>query len=282
MSKFRSTLRTLYTSGPVELTRTRALTLARNTDPGERFLYRKSLAAIRDRMDAERNLEDVLDTVLEIKPGYPPFQLRAAQLRDELETLAEIVDNHAPRTILEIGTHDGGTLYTWARHVDSAEQIVSLDLPGGDFGGGYSKKKATIYQTFNEDVDMRFVRQNSHKHETLEAVSDSLSNPIDFLFIDGDHTYEGVKQDFEMYTGLCSDDAVVALHDIVTHPDDQEVVARRREEIESISESHLVWGDIFSECNVDDFWAELINKYETREIISHPKQTWGGIGVVYL
>ncbi|WP_424002638.1 class I SAM-dependent methyltransferase [Haloarcula salina] len=282
MSKVRSTLRTLYTSGPVELTRTGALTLARNTGPGERFLYRRSLAAITDRMDTERNLEDVLDTVLEIKPGYPPFQLRAAQLRDELETLAEVVENHAPRTILEIGTHDGGTFYTWARHVDSAEQIVSLDLPGGAFGGGYSEKKATIYQTFNEDVDMTFVRQNSHKHETFEAVSDDLSNPIDFLFIDGDHTYEGVKQDFEMYTDLCSDDAVVALHDIVTHPDNQEVVTRRREEIDSISDSHLVWGDIFSECNVDDFWAELIDEYETREIISHPKQTWGGIGIVYL
>jgi predicted O-methyltransferase YrrM len=41
---------------------------------------------------------------------------------------------------------------------------------------------------------------------------------LDFLFIDGDHTYEGVKQDFEMYTPLVRKGGLVAMHDIVPPP----------------------------------------------------------------
>lgn len=36
---------------------------------------------------------------------------------------------------------------------------------------------------------------------------------IDFLFIDGDHSYEGVKKDFELYSQIISENGVIVLHD---------------------------------------------------------------------
>jgi hypothetical protein len=36
---------------------------------------------------------------------------------------------------------------------------------------------------------------------------------IDLLFIDGDHSYEGVKKDFELYSKLLSDKGLIILHD---------------------------------------------------------------------
>ena len=36
---------------------------------------------------------------------------------------------------------------------------------------------------------------------------------IDLLFIDGDHSYEGVKQDFELYSKILSDNGVIIIHD---------------------------------------------------------------------
>lgn len=36
---------------------------------------------------------------------------------------------------------------------------------------------------------------------------------IDLLFIDGDHSYEGVKQDFDLYSNILSDNGVIILHD---------------------------------------------------------------------
>jgi predicted O-methyltransferase YrrM len=37
--------------------------------------------------------------------------------------------------------------------------------------------------------------------------------PIDLLFIDGDHTYEGVRQDFELFRPWLTPDALVCFHD---------------------------------------------------------------------
>ena len=36
---------------------------------------------------------------------------------------------------------------------------------------------------------------------------------IDFLFIDGDHSYEGVKKDFELYSQLLTDKGIIIIHD---------------------------------------------------------------------
>ncbi len=37
---------------------------------------------------------------------------------------------------------------------------------------------------------------------------------IDYLHIDGDHSYEGVKKDFELYSTIMSENAIITIHDI--------------------------------------------------------------------
>ena len=54
---------------------------------------------------------------------------------------------------------------------------------------------------------------NTHDSETLAILKEKLrGRPINILFIDADHHYEAVKEDYETYAPLCSD--IVALHDI--------------------------------------------------------------------
>jgi len=233
-------------------------------------------------MDAEEGLEDILDTVLDVKPGYSPYEVFTMQLRDEIKILTNLVEKERPQSVLEIGTAKGGSFYIWSRHLDSVDRLISLDLPGGRFGGGYDEQKTEIFREFSPSKKMDFVRADSHQSSTYNKVSDLVDGGIDFLFIDGDHTYEGVKQDFEMYGELVSEGGIIALHDIATHPNDEEVVKRRRQNVEDIEERHLLWGEGHPDCNVDQFWTELVEEYDTEEIISHPKQTWAGIGVIRL
>lgn len=281
-SKVTSALDILQQKGPIALAQKTSLFLAQETSVGRRILYNMSKYQVRERMNAEEGLEDILDTVLDFKPGYPPYQVFTVQLRDEIKTLTTLVEKESPQSVLEIGTAKGGSFYIWSRHLDSVNRLISLDLPGGRFGGGYDEQKTGIFRQFSPSKKMDFVRADSHQHDTYKTVSSLVDGGVDFLFIDGDHTYEGVKQDFEMYSELVSEGGIIALHDIATHPDDKEVVERRRQNVEDIEERHLSWSKGHTDCNVDQFWTELVEAYETEEIISHPKQTWGGIGVVRL
>jgi predicted O-methyltransferase YrrM len=51
-----------------------------------------------------------------------------------------------------------------------------------------------------------------HRQTSSEAAS-SWSKAIDFLFIDGDHTYAGVKSDFELFQRWVKPEGVIAFHD---------------------------------------------------------------------
>src|ERR1700730_2711783 len=64
--------------------------------------------------------------------GVAPFQVRS-----ELIEFASIVRDRCPKTLLEIGTCNGGTFFILCRLADSQALVMSLDLPGGGFGGGY-------------------------------------------------------------------------------------------------------------------------------------------------
>ena len=102
---------------------------------------------------------------------------------------------------------------------------------------------------------LRLIRADSHDKITLEKVLSIYQESIDFLFIDGDHTYEGVKKDFEMYSPLVVDKGIIAFHDVAPHTPE-------------------------SGCEVNKFWNEIKPLYEHVEIIRDVDQKWAGIGVI--
>ena len=66
---------------------------------------------------------------------YGDSSLRALQIDEELANLVRDVRKLNPGAVLEIGTAKGGTLFLWARLARPDATIVSIDLPGGKFGG---------------------------------------------------------------------------------------------------------------------------------------------------
>jgi predicted O-methyltransferase YrrM len=169
-----------------------------------------------------------------------------------------MVNRLRPAVVVEIGTYKGGTLRCWSAVSPSSTVFISIDLPGGGFGGGYTENEAQTFRAgMKSGQTLECVRADSHDPATRDRVVSILaSRSIDFLFIDGDHTYEGVKVDYGLYSGLVRPGGLVALHDIVPHP------AR-------------------ASCRVHEFWAELRAGSPTEELVDRDGfDTWGGIGVV--
>lgn len=181
-----------------------------------------------------------------------------AQVKAEITGLGRIMIEHKPKNILEIGTANGGSLFLFCQLADPAAKIVSLDLPWGNFGGGYPLWKKPLYRSFVKGLQKLYlIRADSHKAESLARIESILQEEkLDFLFIDGDHTYEGVKHDFELYSPLVRSGGIIAMHDICRHHD-------------------------FSETQVEKFWEEIKDGQQYQELVVDRNQKWAGIGVIY-
>ena len=179
------------------------------------------------------------------------------QIPEEIHQLAKIVAELDCKRMLEIGTAQGGTLYLFSRVVNPDAVLISVDLPGGAFGGGYPAWKVPFYRSFaSRNQKIHLLREDSHDSKTLEKVKGLVDGkPLDFLFIDADHTYEGVKKDFEMYAPLVRPGGLVAFHDIAPHPAELKV-------------------------EVPQFCKEIKSHYGHQEIVKSWDQDGYGIGIL--
>jgi cephalosporin hydroxylase len=195
-----------------------------------------------------------------------PYELSAAAVHGygalqkipEFAGLLDLVDQGQPKIIMEIGAGNGGTSWAWSK-------LSSVDVPGGNWGGRPDIE--TVMANIQEVTEAKiiFIGGNSQNAECLAAVKlallkeDNTEEKIDFLFIDGDHSYNGVKADFITYKGLVKDEGLIAFHDIHEHPPE-------------------------SGCEVKKFWDELkssgIPEDHYCELIAFPDEHWGGIGAI--
>jgi cephalosporin hydroxylase len=185
------------------------------------------------------------------------------QKHPELTGLLDLLVERPPENLLEIGTAQGGMFFALAHVALSGAKLASVDLPGGNFGGGYtSRGEERIKSYVLPTQKIKMLQADSHDADTHARVVDWLEDePLDFLMIDGDHSREGVRQDWEMYGPLVGSGGIVAFHDVAPHESDPQ-------------------------CQVSGLWQEIKTTHNTSEIIQPPKANgsgqWGGIGVVFV
>lgn len=188
--------------------------------------------------------------------NYGAIRISPFQIRSEITAFLDMMAALAPRVIMEVGTANGGSLFLLTRVAAPDALLISIDLPGGRFGGGYPEWKGPLFRAFaRPGQEIVLIRANSHDPATAARVSTLLEGKeVDLLFIDGDHSYDGVKSDFEMYSPLVRTGGIVAFHDIVTGPESD------------------VGG-------VPRFWRELKATSRAWEIVADWSQ--GGYGIGY-
>jgi cephalosporin hydroxylase len=170
-----------------------------------------------------QTLDEAIDFVTAFE--YGGVELRPMQIASELRALLELLAQAPPRTVLEIGTGRGGTLFLFASVAQPDALLVSIDDPSaeGMFGGKRAyKRRAHLYRALGTPGQrVVFFAADSHSDATHARVVEALGGErLDFLFIDGDHTREGVEADFRMYSTLVRSGGLVAFHDIVPGPEE--------------------------------------------------------------
>jgi predicted O-methyltransferase YrrM len=178
-------------------------------------------AASELRAGAPRSLDKALDYAFSATPGS--FELYPIQVRSEIQDFLALVQELRPRAVLEIGTARGGTLFLLTRVAAPDATLVSVDLSSRAdrrFAGRDVRRRRPLFEAFALDRQrVHFLVGDSHASSTFNQIERKLDGrKVDLLFIDGDHTAEGVRRDFELYGELVRPGGIIALHDIVEGP----------------------------------------------------------------
>lgn len=188
-------------------------------------------------------------------------QIFSIQNPEELFRFVSRVRDLKPRRLLEIGTANGGTLYLLCRVAGPSATILSVDLPGGQWGGGYSRLQIPFYRRFARDQQrVVLIRGDSHSPDTVEKVQAGIGpqQKLDVVLVDGDHSYDGVRSDFESYWPLLRSGGLMAFHDIAVTADNQGL-----------------------QLGVAEFWSEVKNQGCFEEIVDNSHGASLGFGLLW-
>jgi hypothetical protein len=132
------------------------------------------------------------------------------------------IDLLRPRLLVELGTQKGASYCGFCEAsgiLNHEMRAVAIDhWKSDEHTGQYDKDTLSILRDYHDPLYSRFstLRQSTFD----EAVSDFADGSIDLLHIDGLHTYDAVRHDFETWLPKLSTRAVVLMHDTDVHKDD--------------------------------------------------------------
>lgn len=142
----------------------------------------------------------------------------------ELKCICKLVKWYKPDSIFEIGTFDGRTTLNMAMNNPSAK-IITLDLPRQEIYKTKLRIKKGDRRFIDKDISgSRFIG-TFYESNITQIYGDSASfdykpyeNKIDFVFIDGSHSYEYVVNDTLLALKLLRNGkGVIVWHDYGWH-----------------------------------------------------------------
>ncbi|UCS91987.1 class I SAM-dependent methyltransferase [Echinicola marina] len=164
-----------------------------------------------------------------------------------------LIEKTKPKMIVELGTHSGNSFIAFCeacRIYNSDAKLYAIDLWKGDNHAGFYDEN--IFEDLKKYVDenysdnVKLIRKDFNR-----AVFDFEDGSIDCLHIDGLHTYDAVKNDFETWLPKLKSNAVVLFHDTEVYRKD---------------------------FGVHRYWKELIKTYKLNFNFRHSN----GLGIIIL
>lgn len=212
----------------------------------EWYMFCQAARMMRSATVGLRRVDDLLRFAYTFDHGG--VRILPTQLVPEVRAFLELVKDASPHRVLEIGTGLGGTLFLLARVSNETATIVSVDI-------GYPFFRTKLYKEFGTSLQKVYpIIADSHEPTTVTRVKELFSErPLDLLFIDGDHSYESAKRDFDTYGNLVAKNGLIAFHDIVP-------------------------GE--NSGGVPRLWRELRERYASTEFVQSWNQGGFGIGLI--
>jgi len=123
-----------------------------------------------------------------------------------------IVNLLRPKNVLCIGSGDGYIPCIMRQsqrdlNIDGKTFLVDADLPEVGYGGPAYLEKNSALRTAYPEIEI-ITEMSDKAYENIFKYIE-----LDYIHIDADHSYEGVKSDFYNYVNCLSENGIITLHD---------------------------------------------------------------------
>lgn len=197
--------------------------------------------------------------------------INVSQNRDDLEQLyAYMLERDPVDVFAEIGVWQGGTLLLFGQFVREGGTIIGIDkYDSPKRRDGRNRQLAmSVADRLRKIRNIKVHIVQKYSVDALPDVKQILAGrEIDYLHIDGDHTFKGAKTDFDSYLPLMQPDGLVQIHDIYTS---NEVMGKQPTKVDARGFVRDYWQQVKQEFN----HIEFANRTE------NPNVT--GIGIIQL
>lgn len=220
----------------------------------KQWRFIKAVKSFREILSKKKSIQEKVEEVLLAN------QFKASQKNSEITSLLQTLQKMKAKRICEIGAFNGGTLALFSAIAPQDAKIISIDL-------NYSTKQIRAFPYFaNHNQQVVCLSGDSQAPATVAEFEKWLqSEQLDFLFIDGDHSYPGVSKDFDRYSPYVRPGGCIIFHDIV-----EDFKTRYGTETQAYT------------GGVPTFWKEIKQAHQTtEELIDNPEQDGFGIGILW-
>lgn len=119
----------------------------------------------------------------------------------ELFSILILLKKQSPKTIFEFGLLYGGSLYHFIENTEPDSQIYSLDIATNNL-------TKCVQDKLKGNTRVNIIQEDSLKFDPSPFTS-----KIDFVFIDGGHEYEIVKNDTKKALSMLSQNGIITWDD---------------------------------------------------------------------
>ena len=128
-----------------------------------------------------------------------------------------LVDAISPSVVVDLGVDTGYSTFCLA--YPKKGTVYGIDSFEGDIHSGFRNVLPIVENVYQHIKSVYGISNIKIIKGYFDDIAKNWTTPIDILHIDGLHTYEAVKNDFEIWSKFCTEESVILFHDVESFSD---------------------------------------------------------------